>query len=85
MSDKLKTMVETYKQKTKEFGAPGKKIRLPPSLVDLCIKYILDDNFALLKVDAEKKEKPKSLPQNDQSLGNAFVHSRHNHPPVLQF
>ncbi|VDP17923.1 unnamed protein product [Onchocerca flexuosa] len=38
MSDKLRAMIDTYKQKTKEFGAPNKKIRLPPSLVDLCIR-----------------------------------------------
>lgn len=39
MSEKLRTMIESYKQKTKEFGAPNKKIRLPPSLVDLCIRF----------------------------------------------
>lgn len=39
MSDRLRAMIDTYKQKTKEFGAPNKKIRLPPSLVDLCIRY----------------------------------------------
>ncbi|VDM09712.1 unnamed protein product [Wuchereria bancrofti] len=38
MSNRLRTMIDTYKQKTKEFGAPNKKIRLPPSLVDLCIR-----------------------------------------------
>ncbi|EFO25303.2 hypothetical protein LOAG_03184 [Loa loa] len=38
MSDRLRAMIDTYKQKTKEFGAPNKKIRLPPSLVDLCIR-----------------------------------------------
>ncbi|KAM3724339.1 Ubinuclein-2 [Dirofilaria immitis] len=38
MSEKLEAMIAIYKQKTKEFGAPNKKIRLPPSLVDLCIR-----------------------------------------------
>uniref|UniRef100_A0A915Q3Y4 Hpc2-related domain-containing protein n=1 Tax=Setaria digitata TaxID=48799 RepID=A0A915Q3Y4_9BILA len=38
MSDRLRAMIDTYKQKTKEYGAPNKKIRLPPSLVDLCIR-----------------------------------------------
>uniref|UniRef100_A0A915ANI2 Hpc2-related domain-containing protein n=4 Tax=Parascaris univalens TaxID=6257 RepID=A0A915ANI2_PARUN len=38
MSDKLASMIETFKQRTKEFGAPAKKIRIPPSLVELCIR-----------------------------------------------
>ncbi|VDK50974.1 unnamed protein product [Anisakis simplex] len=38
MSKKLSLLVETFKQKTKEYGAPEKKIRLPPSLVDLCVR-----------------------------------------------
>ncbi|VDM39391.1 unnamed protein product [Toxocara canis] len=38
MSDKLSCMIETFKQKTREYGAPTKKIRIPPSLVDLCIR-----------------------------------------------
>ncbi|VDN05187.1 unnamed protein product [Thelazia callipaeda] len=38
MSDKLRLMIDSFKQKTKAFGAPNKKIRLPPSLVDLCLR-----------------------------------------------
>lgn len=40
-------MIETYKKQTSEFGAPNKKIRLPPSLVDLCIKLLIRSFFSL--------------------------------------
>ncbi|MFH4975959.1 hypothetical protein AB6A40_002668 [Gnathostoma spinigerum] len=38
MSEKLASMIDSFKQKTREFGAPEKKIRLPPFLVDLCLR-----------------------------------------------
>ncbi|CAG9532724.1 unnamed protein product [Cercopithifilaria johnstoni] len=38
MSDKLRAMIDTYQERTRQYGAPDKKIRLPPSLVALCIR-----------------------------------------------
>ncbi|KAL4002143.1 HPC2 and ubinuclein domain family protein [Acanthocheilonema viteae] len=38
MSDKLRAMIDTYQERTRQYGAPNKKIRLPPSLVALCIR-----------------------------------------------
>uniref|UniRef100_A0A0R3RY21 HUN domain-containing protein n=1 Tax=Elaeophora elaphi TaxID=1147741 RepID=A0A0R3RY21_9BILA len=38
MSDRLRAMIDTYQERTRQYGAPNKKIRLPPSLVALCIR-----------------------------------------------
>lgn len=39
MSDRLRAMIDTYQERTRQYGAPNKKIRLPPSLVALCIRF----------------------------------------------